>query len=234
MAQRQWQPIVSDFSRVMKLVHLAMRMDQSDVQALAVELFNEKRQAYKDALEVEAANVGCAGRKAVVPQDRMAEMREEANTEAAGIINTYNYDLALAVRSIRAETATANRNVYAKRLADWEASRNEWKSKQIALWNIVKWADTAQADFLNYNRDIIGEGGYAIVEPQNTAVCAICQYWVKQGKVKIDETRRQQWPAHLNCPHHWVYHYRKVKVDCAELWVGAPISAWYDELEVTS
>lgn len=73
---------------------------------------------------------------------------------------------------------------------------------------------------------------YAIIVPQNRAVCSICIEWVGKGKMPIEESYGQEWPAHLNCPHRKRIIYANRAEDCSELWVGAPLSAWYDELEM--
>jgi len=229
MPPRQWEPIVEDFSVVMKKVHLLFRRDQVDIENIYAEIFREKREAYEDGLAIQAANVGCAGRRGITPPDVMKEISDEAHTEAAGIANTYNYDLALAVRAIRTETPRANRWTYAKRLGEWEATRDEWKSKQISLWNQMKWQDRATRDFMQHNPQALK--GWAKVEPSGRAVCDVCQYWVNRGKVSIDETRKQEWPAHLNCPHYWDVHYTG-KVDCKELWLGAPLREWWEGKEI--
>lgn len=225
-AARQWEPIVEDFSKVMKMVHLAMRRDPVDVESIYAEIFREKRDAYEDGMTIQAANAGCPGRRGTTPPDVMKEMSEQAHTEAAGIANTYNYDLALSIRAIRVDVPKANRFTYAKRLAAWEAARDEWKSKQISLWNQMQWQDRATADFLSHNPQI--NKGRARVEPRGRAVCKVCQYWVGRGWVDLSETRKQTWPAHLNCPHYWDMHYQG-KVKCDELWLGAPLREWWEE-----
>jgi len=222
---RQWEPILEDFSRIQKLVHLSLRMDPVDIAAIAAEGFREKRRAYEDGLTIQAANAGCPGKRGMAGHDVLSEMKEEADKEAAGIVNTYNYDLAHAIRHIREMTPTSNRYVYAKRLREWEEARAEWKSKQISLSNAVGWQDRATKDFMIYNPQV--SEGYAILIPQNIAVCDVCRYWVGRGRVPIDEARKVSWPAHINCPHRWETHYRRKRVDCAELWVGVPLSDVY-------
>jgi len=227
MPPRQWEPLVAEFSDVMKLVHLAMRRDATDIASIANELFKEKRQAYEDGLTAQAANAGCAGRKGVMPNDKLTMAHDESNSEAAGIANTYNYDLAVAIRHIRTETPSANRHVYAKRLLEWEATRDEWKSQQIALWNQTKWTNIAFQDFLAHNPQL--NNGYAILQPKRT-VCKICQYWASRGKVPLAEASRIEFPAHINCPHYWETHY-KGKVNCEELWMGADVKQWWEDIE---
>lgn len=224
---RQWQPVVAEFSRVQKLVHLAMRQDPVDVSAVSAQIFREKRTAYEDGLTIQAAEAGCPGRRGMADNAVLSEMKAEADTEAAGIVNTYNYDLAHAVRHIREDTPTANRNVYAKRLLEWDSTRSDWKSKQIMLWNTMSWRDRATEDFVAHNPQL--NVNYAILQPRTAAVCDVCKFWIREGKVPIEQANKVKWPAHLNCPHYWEMHYEKRKVDCSEMWVGVPIQ---DQLEV--
>lgn len=224
MPPRNWRKVVDDFTRVQQLVHLANRLQPESAIDIQGKLYQQKRVAYEDTLTAQAAAVGCAGKKGVTDMATLANMMGEAGDEAEGIINTYNYDMALAIRNIAATTPTANRHVYAKRLAEWEAIRNEWKSKQIMLWNTMKWQDKAIADFLEHNPQL--RQGTAEVQPQETAVCDICRTWVERGKVPIARTKEVDWPAHLNCPHHWVIKYGVESVDCSKLWVGTDFEAW--------
>lgn len=224
---RQWEPIVAEFSRVMKMVHLALRRDAIDITSIANDLFKQKRQAYEDGLTAQAANAGCAGRKGVMPNDKLTQARDEANQEAAGIANTFNYDLAIAIRFIKSEVPKANRWTYVKRLRDWEETRDGWKSSQIALWNQTKWANIAFQDFLAHNPNL--NNGYAILQPKRT-VCEFCQYWAKKGRVPMLEAVRVEFPAHVNCPHYWETHY-KGKINCEELWMGADVKQWWEDIE---
>lgn len=229
MPPRDWRPIVEDFTRVQRLVHLSWRLQPEDAVDVQQQIFGQKRRAYEDQLATEAAAVGCAGRKGVSSPVTLSRMMEESREEALGIINTYNYDAAVAIRNIYTETPTANRNVYAKRLADWEEIRADWKSKQILLWDTTKWQDQATVDFLANNPELAD--GYAIVQPQSTAVCDVCRYWVGQGKVPINRMEEQRFPVHVNCPHTWDVHYKGKADDCSKLWVGATIDTWMESLE---
>ncbi len=221
MAARQWEPIVAEFTRVMKLVHLAMRMDDFDERKIQNQVLVEKRGAYVDQLTALAKSVGCSRKGSLRPGIVQKEMVAESEADAASIVNTYNYDLAHAIQSIKSATVTANRHVYAKRLLEWDTERAKWKSLQISLWDTGKWSARALAEFMVKNADLIR--GYARLMPKPAAE-EVCEGWVKRGWMRITDRLVSviaEWPPHLNCPHFWEFQLGKVKPDdCARLWVG--------------
>lgn len=199
------------------LVHLAMRMDQVDIDAIAAEIFREKREAYEDELTNQAAKVGCTGRKGVMDEKTMKEAHDQSLEEAAGIVNTYNRDLALAINAIHDMFPKANRTTYAKYLGEWHKERAAWKDIQISLHNRKEWQARAALDFTRFNNI----QGYAVLVPRNRASCDICKALIRRGKIPLRDAQRlmEEWPPHLNCIHSW-----DVKplgdVRCDELWVG--------------
>lgn len=194
-----------------------MRMDMVDEQSISAEVLREKRQAYEDELTVQAANVGCRDRQGAMDEPTLKKAHEQAQAEAAGIVNTYNYDLANAINLIHDQIPKANRNTYAKYLAGWHNDRAVWKDVQISLHNRMEWRAKAVADFLRFN-DI---QGYAKLVPSSHAVCEICRRWIRRGKVPLAEAMRvmEDWPPHLNCIHSWEVKPLGDK-RCDELWVG--------------
>lgn len=217
MAARQWEPIVAEMSRVMKLVHLAMRMDALDESRITNQVLTEKRDSYVSELTSLAKEAGCNKKGSLRPGVVQKEMVAESETDASSITNTYNYDLAHQINAIRSAVPTANRNVYAKRLQVWDAERNKWKSTQISLWDTGRWKARATSDFLAHN-DIKGS---ARLMPKDAAE-EVCQFWAKKGWMRLTnavQERISTWPPHLNCPHFWEVKIGKV-ADCSKLWVG--------------
>ena len=214
---REWQPRVDDLPDVGKLVHLAMRMTQADVERIKGELTKRRQRAYEDELTIQAGRVGCGGRRGrLTTGPSLTQMSNLSQRDAESIINTYNYDLALAIEHIRAETPTANRNVYAKRLKDWEAKRAAWKSGQIAEFTEGTARAKAQQDFHMFNNIV----GYANLTPKD-AVCPVCKGWVARGDVSLREAQNHPPPYHVNCPHLWQTYPDKVpQSECSNLWMG--------------
>lgn len=146
----------------------------------------------------------------------MSELNDVCEEKAAGIINTYNYDLAGAIINIAAETPTANRNTYAKRLLEWEAKRLGWKKPQIALDLEMTGRKLAQQYFYFYNN----LDGVAVLVPKK-AVCPVCQGWVQRGEVPIREAMNHPLPYHPWCPHTFATRpLRWPKEECPVLWMG--------------
>lgn len=215
---RNWQAAVDRLSNVGKLVHLAMRMDAFDVTQVRGELVRHLRAAYNDELGIQAARVGCADRQGrLTTGPILSALGEEAAADAESIVNTYNYDLAIAIAHIRTETPTANRYVYAHRLRQWHEARSAWKVPQIAQMTEQKARARAQQDFAEQNGR---RTGIARMQPR-TAACPICQGWIARGDVPVRVALNNPPPYHVNCPHLWDIDTGRVSRDeCPDLWMG--------------
>jgi hypothetical protein len=194
-----------------------MRFTLEDEERIRGELLRARRRAYEDELTIQARRVGCATRRGRLGNNAtLTALNEQSRLDAVSIANTYNYDLAIAIQHIRTETPTANRHVYARRLSDWEAKRNRWKSKQIAEWTEGTARAAAQQDFHKYNKLL----GTALLAPTR-AVCPICQGWIRRGEVAIQVALNNPPPYHRRCPHVWNLMPGKVAADeCSSLWMG--------------
>lgn len=214
---RNWQAVIDEFADVQKLVHLAMRQDAYDVDRLRGELLRERRRYYELELTAQAQRIGCPGQVGRLTNGAiLSELNAVSERDATSIVNTYNYDLAVAIRYIRAETPTANRYVYAKRLRDWEQQRAGWKNKQIQQYTEGSARAKAQQDFYQYNTAF----GVAVLRPVR-AVCPICQGWVDRGEVPLNVAQNHPPPYHVGCPHSWSVTYDRIPRDqCQYLWMG--------------
>lgn len=215
---RDWQPLVDSMANVQKLVHLAMRYDIVDQERIRGELLRARRLAYENELNIQAANVGCAGRKARLGSGPiLSALNGMSERDAASIVNTYNYDLAIAIRNIGTEVPRANRYTYAARLRDWEAARSKWKTPQIEQFTELSARSLAQADFFKFNGASMGT---ARLQPRS-AVCPICQGWIDRGTVPLRVATNNPGPYHPNCPHLWdITPKRVARSECANLWMG--------------
>ncbi len=217
---RDWQKLTNSdgFSNVMRLVHLAMRQDATDEQALRTELLKARRSEYEATLTELATGLGCTGRQGRLGEGPiLSQLNETSEADAKSIVNTYNYDLAIAVIAIRTEVPTANRHVYAKRLQTWETNRDKWKNEQISLNTNLTARSLAQADFMANNPV---EGTARLVGPDPAAE-PICQGWLNRGNVPMETALANPSPFHFNCPHSWEYRLKKLKKsECKDLWMG--------------
>lgn len=203
---------------MMRLVHLAGRKDPFDVEEVRGRLLKRRQQIYEDELTMQARRVGCPNRRGrLTTGPSLKVLSDQSQADAESIVNTYNYDLALAIEHIRQETPTANRHVYSYRLRNnWEPKRTAWKDAQIAQFTEGQARALAQQDFHRFN----AVEGYAVLEPTE-AVCPVCQGWVKRGRVPLREAMNHPPPYHTNCPHIWRTEPDKAsKQECADLWMG--------------
>ena len=214
---RDWGVVVENLPDVGRLVHLAMRLDSFAEDQIRGQLTQMRRRFYEQELTIQARRVGCPGRSGLLRNGPLlSELNEMSIRDATSIVNTYNYDLAAAIAAIRSETPSANRHVYASRLQGWEAQRNQWKSAQINQYAEGTARSLAQAHFVEFNRI----EGYAVLQP-TSAVCPVCQGWIKRGKVPMKVAMNNPPPYHPNCPHSWALRPDKAPdEECRLLWMG--------------
>jgi hypothetical protein len=214
---RNWQVLVDGMSDIQKLVHLAARLDDFEIDRIKGDLLREGRQAYEAELTRQAKRVGCPGRTGrLTSGPALTELNRLYTEHARGIVNTYNYDLAGAIIQIRSEVPTANRHVYANRIQGWETKRAAWKDKQIQQYTAGKARAMAQSDFYRLNNI----GGVAVLKPE-AAVCPVCQGWIDRGEVPMREATNNPPPYHPNCPHRWSTDPNRVpREECPLLWMG--------------
>lgn len=216
---RDWRPLVNGMSDVQKMIHLAMRYDDYDVERIRVELLRQRRIAYDQELTHQAARVGCAGRTGRLSNGSiLSSLNDESAGDAQSIANTYNYDLAIAIQNIGVETPRANRNTYSKRLREWEQARAKVKNPQIQQHTELTARARAQQDFFAYNDAAIG---HALLKPEQ-AMCPVCLGWIERGAVPLHVATDAPPPYHVNCPHYWKTFPDKVaKSECPNLWMGS-------------
>lgn len=194
----QWEPIVSDMTNVQKLVHLLFRKTPDNVEQEREFILKHNRIAYEMTLEEEARSWGCIPGRAHLREGReLRRINERAQRSAKSIVNTYNYDLSKAILAIGADTPTANRYVYANRLALWEIEREKYKRRQISMAETFWGINQAKEDF--YQRNVLLEPKAEVVPA--TTVCPICAEYVRGNPYpSIEELyRRVNLPAHVNC-----------------------------------
>lgn len=212
---REWRPVVDGMSDIQKKIHLAFRQTSDNVDATRRALLNARRREYEATITELAKLSGCGEKMGRLREGpTLTEINDMSRVEAEGIVNTYNYDLALAIVAIRESTPRANRYTYAKRLEAWHTNRAEAKDRQIAIHTNLTGRSLAQRDFAQLN----GLAGKARLMGPGP-VCPICQGWMMRGWVDIKVALRNPAPYHLNCPHWWDFKPEPVD-DCQELWVG--------------
>jgi hypothetical protein len=203
-------------SRVQRLVHLAVRHDAVTTEAIRSELFTARQRSYNDEIAIQTRRAGCTGGGDLRDKGILRELNQASKDDAKSISNTYNADLAAAIRSIAADNPRANRNVYVARLRDWEADRAQTKAVSIAQYTESTARAAAFSDFVKLN----SIEGTAVLQPEE-AVCPVCEGLVSRGEIPIREASLSPPPFHQNCPHYYVTLPVKIpKEDCESVWRG--------------
>lgn len=221
-ARRNWRAEVDQMTDVQRLVHLAAREVADDERAWRNRIFADVRGEYESALRHEVQAVGCLDPGRVVLQEgaELKAVAERAAESARSIVNTFNYDLARAIRQIGQEAPRANRYVYEHRLSVWQAERKEGKDQQITDAELGWAVNRAKEAFHQYNAEIAAR---AEVVPYPTA-CPVCAEYVAGNPYgSMDELyRRCVLPAHIGCPHHGrpLLDRKLTREECAGLWIG--------------
>ena len=206
--------LIDSLSPVQKLVHLAVRYDSQQQEAIRAELVQTRKQEYESTL-TELAGAGGCNQKGLLGEGAILKgLNKVSKEDAESITLTYNRDLAVAIIAIREENPSANRHYYANRLETWEVNRAEHKDLQIAANTRLTARQMAMADFTKYN-DV-----EATVEPlgNNPAAESICQELLDRGRVLMKEAAG--FPAHINCVHFYGNIQIKPIDNCKELWLG--------------
>lgn len=211
---------IEKLSPVGQLVHLAMRYNIDTEEALRSSMLKERRRIYEEELNSLAIQVGCTGarRARVTSGPVLTALNDASKIEAASITRTYNRDLARAIAAVRAETPTANRYVYARRLSAWDETRQQWKTPQIGMHVRTSAIQQAQADFRRFNNV---RGAQARMVPR-VGVCPICQGLINMGWVDASVADANPAPIHVGCPHTWEWRKldRLTPTECQDLWLG--------------
>lgn len=211
---RQWEPVVADLTDVGRLVHLAARQTPDDVEEMRKSLLGIRRREYDQAVSDYLVQVGCSGSGRLGAGAELSLLNDLGKEDAESIANTFNFDLAHAIRNIRQEVPTANRHVFVNRLRAWERERSEWKGTQIALHTAMTTRQQAMVDFSENN----GLRPQLQLQPTRAAE-PICQGWINRGKVSFRVASNNPSPYHPGCVHFWKPAFEKT-ADCEGLWNG--------------
>jgi len=191
---RDWQAIVDAMPEARQSIFYAMRQDAVDVARTRAELQRVRRLAFVDELEIQAENTGDEYDPALIDQ-YLADLEQMSAQDAESIINTYNYDLAIAIANIAAGLGGL---AILALLQEWEERRLAWKTKVIVQYTEISARELGQRAFY-WGKDY---EGYAMLEPR-TAVCPICQGWIDRGRVPVRVAMNNPPPYHIRCPHTW-------------------------------
>ena len=223
---------ISKLTDVQRLVHLAMRLTDPDVEEVYKFLFDRGRRKYEETLNQMAEQIGCPGLKARLTNPVvLSELSLLYRAHATSIVATYNYDLVGALEDIYEQNPRSNRHAYAKHIRGWENSRKDWKSPQIALMTAQYAQNLAVSHFAIYNQFYIGYGTFD--GPDDELTCEICQELLARNPYSLLHFNYLDVPVHVNCRHKKTLHVRKATPEqCQRLWMGQQMFAGFEEPEL--
>ncbi len=210
-----WPSLVDDFSYSMKLVHQAMQQGTVEMGELANEFFQAMVAEYEQQIAEELAVLGCNRSVKLTNADILNELEAQARSIAAGMVETYNRDLAYAIQSIEAEASGAGFAVYGDKLAEWEYARSEWKSQQMAQMASVTGKNYGITESVQRNQ-LKAE---AYVGGPDPAAEEECQALI-DGQPYDAANLPAEFPLHGNCVHYWDIRDVETDLDCTDLWTG--------------
>lgn len=205
----------NDFTAIMRLVWQRASWTSVEASEFQAAIMDTMRKSYEQTLQQMVTAAGCDRSVDLTNGLEIETLRQEAAFRAAGIVDTYNRDLAFAIRAIRAETPTANRNTYARRIQAFTESRDTWKNAQIALMSSGFATQRATEAFLRRNPTVRAE---AVVAGPRPAVEPECQALIDAEPFDANNLPAR-FPLHLNCPHEWEIR-DVIGADCDTLWTG--------------
>lgn len=208
-------PALDKLSRLKRRLSVAFEFAPPDVETLTQSIYNQRAQAWRDALTECASKVGSRAR-GVGPfgVDRQVLM-DMSRDDAISIRETFNRDLEREIERLYTANPEGDRAYYIERLTVWADKRAEYKDRQIALMNNKTARHYAQQRFIDMNKV---STRYRFVGP--APVCPDCGHHMAAGVVGQKYVDKHPAPVHPNCPHSWTMVGAKPGVDKDKLWVG--------------
>jgi hypothetical protein len=197
-----------------KRLYADYQMTPENVRNLTEILTRMKTEAYRTGINAQLAAMGRQPVAAVTHPETLQAIRQDADTTARQIAETWNRDAASAVGARWLEVAPGSRvrgeavltpaereDAVREAMDDWKAGRVDWKA--------AMWADTeASASFNAAGRDFFtrnwGAAQTAHVEPYG-AECSGCVELVGMGEVDAEIAMLVDLGLHPGCAHSWVW-----------------------------
>lgn len=182
-----------------------LNLDNSDRDVLKERLFEAGKRATELSIEEQLRAVRQPKRIKLGDQNLLSGIKDQVQTDAQSIIDTYNDDLYTATMTqVLGQNRAASDVVGAihaalNNLVQWEAFRNSWKEAQVSLYETVTNVMAGIRAFFSHNE----VSGQAEVYPYDAAE-SVCKDYVAANPYPDMATLLSQTtlPAHGNCPHY--------------------------------
>lgn len=201
-------------SRLLKIMTLIYKWQPEEVKDLEADLLDQRKAIWREAIEEQAAKVGCTKRANDPRLKDLRELKIASREDAKSIAATWARDVERQLARLYDQNPRGNRRYYAKHMNAWAAQRGMWKNAQIGLMTNQTTRYYAQQRFRAENGI---NGRYTYEGP--VPVSEECIMRTAAGYVDSEYVRRHPTPAHVNCPHEWVMS-KYPKLECSEVWVG--------------
>jgi hypothetical protein len=202
-------------SRLLRTLKLLYVWQDDEIDDLSEQLLDQRKAAWRETIEAEAAAHGCTSARAYDPAGRdLRELTALSDDDAQSISQTWARDVERQLTQLYTANPRGNRNYYIYHMERWASRRAGWKNIQIALMTESTARSYARERFLQEN-DPQSFYVYSSIPP----VSDECIARTSAGVVDADYVRRHPVPAHVNCPHDWVL-VRAQRLNCDEIWLG--------------
>ncbi len=203
---------MSDLTDIITLLY---SYQQEDIDHLKRQLTERYKATWINTLADLGTKHGC-NKPPGTPKGQDAKyLSEQASVDVRSIANTYARELNNFINRVFKENPRANRNTYYKRIDEWVAKRDQYKTWQIGLMTDSNARQYAQLRFYAENPQIAPKFRYSAIPP----VSKECNKRTAKGLVTLAYVRKHPTPAHINCPHTWIEQ-RPVNIGCDGLWLG--------------
>ena len=203
-------------SKLTRTITLLYSYQDDDIDALADELLDMRKNAYRNTMTELAKQAGFPRARGKFPSGKeLAAMQKQARVDAVGIAKTHNDAVGKAIMQQFEDNPRSNRNTYYKNLEQWSAKRDEWKKPQIAMMQDSAATQDATELFIKANN---AQAMYRLegASPKEEG----CAKLMAMGEVDDSVIRKNPMPLHINCPHKWKAVGLKVPPDVEKVFVG--------------
>lgn len=178
---------------------------QDQQQALADYLYQLAQESYAEGLNAQLLRLELSPVAGVTDAVVLSELRQEADSIAQGVIETYNRDLAAEVYAVWLEQrSTLGRQSSLRTLWEdisrWAEARADDRADMISTTEYGRFYNRGVLDFLSRNKEALGSNVKAYVSPDECQ-CLACLALVQGNPYRLDEAQMLGLPLHPRCIH---------------------------------
>lgn len=194
-----------DRSRLQRILALAFRMQDADVEALVTRLTQQRVAAWESEMARQAQQAGRQNPVINPPSGQfLAAIIDQSRRDAESIARTFNADFERRLAQMIEENALRNRYQWAAALNRWADERAVAKDREIALMTDGSARTLTRDAFVEIN-DLERYVEGRVVGPP--PVCNVCSDAMSKGWVDAAYMRAVPMPNHVRCEHDYETRY---------------------------